>query len=71
MAQIKKSREITFMETIEINLSEYYANPKYYRFMPESLFNALESAFLDGKETAEVPQPEFEAMLNDYNNAQS
>jgi len=59
------------METIEIKVSEYYNNPKYYRFMPESVFNALESAFLDGKETAEVSKVEFEAMLNNFNNAQS
>jgi len=59
------------METIEIKLLEYYANTKYYGFMPESVFNALESAFLDGKETAEVPKPEFDTMLNDFNNAKS
>ena len=59
------------METIKVNLSEYYANPKYYGFMPESVFNALESAFLDGKETAEISKPEFEIMLNNFNNAKS
>jgi len=59
------------METIEINLSEYYDNPTYYGFMPEVIFNAMEAAFLDGKDTAEVPKTEFEAMLNGFNNAQS
>jgi len=59
------------METIEIKLSDYYDNPKYYGYMPESVFNALESAFLDCKETAKVSKSEFEAMLNDFNNAQS
>ena len=59
------------MEKIEIKLSEYYDNPKYYGYMPESVFNALESAFLDGKETAEVLKMEFEAMQNNSNNAQS
>jgi len=59
------------METIKINLSKYYNESKYYRFMPKSIFNALESAFLDCKEFAEVPKMEFELMLNDFNNAQS
>ena len=59
------------MEKIEIKLSEYYDNPKYYGYMSEGVFNALESAFLDGKESAEVPEMEFEVMLNNFNNAQS
>jgi hypothetical protein len=59
------------METIEINLSEYYNEPKYYRFMPKSVFNALEAAFLAGEETAVVPKADFQGMLNDFNNAQS
>ena len=59
------------METINVKLSEYYDNSKYYGFMPEIIFNALESAFLDGKETAEVSKPEFETMLNNFNNAKS
>jgi len=59
------------MEKIEIKLSEYYDNPKYYGFMPEGVFNAMETAFLDGKETAAVSKSEFEAMLNDFNNAKS
>ncbi|MCL1933576.1 MAG: hypothetical protein FWF53_07185 [Candidatus Azobacteroides sp.] len=54
------------MDTIEINVSEYYDGNKYYRFMPQSIFNALEAAFLEGKGTAIVPKSEFEAMLNDF-----
>lgn len=51
------------METIEITIAEYYNNPQYYPVMPEVVFNALEAAFLEGKETAEVPKVEFESML--------
>jgi hypothetical protein len=58
------------MQPVKIKLSEYYSTPKYYRFMPESIFIALASAFLNGDETAEVPMAEFETMLNDFNNAQ-
>ena len=57
------------MNKIEVNISEYYDNQKYYGYMPEVVFDALESAFLEGKETAEVPKMEFEAMLNDFYNA--
>lgn len=56
------------METIVIQVSEYYNKPKYYGFMPEIMFNALESAFINGKETAEVPKAAFETMLKDIAN---
>lgn len=56
------------METIEINVAEYYNQPKYYGDMPEAVFNALESAFLAGKETAEVSKAAFETMLNSFEN---
>jgi len=54
------------METIEIKLSEYYDTNKYYRFMPKSIFNALETAFLAGEKTAVVPKSDFQEMLNDF-----
>ena len=57
------------METIEISLSEYYNNPKYYAFMPEVIFDALEDAFLKGEEVAIVPKQEFENMLFDFQNS--
>jgi hypothetical protein len=50
------------METIEIKVSEYYDNPKYYAFMPEIVFNALEAAFLDGRDTALVSKTAFDEM---------
>ena len=43
-------------ETIEIKVSEYYDQPKYYGDMPEAVFNALEAAFISGAETAIVPK---------------
>lgn len=51
------------MGAIEVKISEYYNNPQYYPYMPETVFNALEAAFLDGKETAEVPEGDFNGML--------
>ena len=51
------------METTEIKLSEYYNKRKNYRHIPEMIFNALEAAFLDGKEMAIVPKDEYEKMM--------
>lgn len=54
------------MDLITINVAKYYENREYYAFMPRPVFNALESAFLEGKETAEVPAAEFSKMLQAY-----
>jgi hypothetical protein len=64
VAQIKDSIKIThvFMETIEIKVSEYYNNPKYYAFMPEIVFDALETAFLAGCDMALVSKTSFDEM---------
>lgn len=51
------------MNTIEIKIAEYYDSPQYYPYMPETVFNALERAFLEGKETAEVSKDDFNSML--------
>lgn len=56
------------METIEIKVSEYYNQPKYFAYMPEAVFNALEEAFVAGKEAAIVPKVAFETMLSEFNN---
>ncbi|KAA6303186.1 MAG: hypothetical protein EZS26_000789 [Candidatus Ordinivivax streblomastigis] len=50
------------METIEIKVSEYYNNSKYYPFMPEVVFDALEKSFVDGLETATVSKSAFDEM---------
>ena len=57
--KIKNSIKITVHnepETIEIKVSEYYDQPKYYGDMPEAVFNALEAAFISGAETATFRQ---------------
>lgn len=51
------------MDTIKIKITEYYDNPQYYPYMPEAVFNALERAFLEGKDMAEVPEDDFNIML--------
>lgn len=72
MAQIENLIKITrvflSMETIEIKVAEYYNQPKYFAYMPEAVFNALEEAFIAGKELALVPKVAFETMLSEFNN---
>jgi hypothetical protein len=54
------------METIEIKVSEYYDNHKYYAVMPEIIFDALEAAFLNGCEVATVPKSAFDGMIKEF-----
>lgn len=50
------------MTKVIIRTNEYYNHPEYYSFMPESVFSALEEAFLHGFDTAEVPENDFLSM---------
>jgi hypothetical protein len=54
------------METIEIKVSEYYDNQKFYAFMPETIFDALEAAFLNGRDTAVIPKAAFDEMMKEF-----
>lgn len=56
------------METIDIKVAEYYNQPKYFPYMPEAVFNALEEAFIAGRELANVPKVTFETMLLEFKN---
>lgn len=55
------------METITINVADYYGNPSYYSVMPEAIFDALELASLKGEETTAVDKALFEKMIVEYN----
>lgn len=48
---------------IEIELNAYYNHPEYYRYMLKSVFLALESAYINGLLTAEVPNEDFTRMM--------
>ena len=61
--QIKKT---FFMATIEINVSEFYGVPAYYSEMPRDIFNALETAALNGYKTATVDKAQFDKMMLDF-----
>lgn len=54
------------MERIAIKVADYYGNPSYYSVMSQTVFDALERAFLDGEQSALVLKSDFEGMLTDY-----
>ena len=54
------------METITINVNEYYGNPSYYSVMPDAIFDALELASLKGEQTTTVDKVLFDAMIIKY-----
>ena len=55
------------METITINVADYYGNPSYYSVMPQDIFDALELASLRGEPTTAVDKALFGKMVIDYN----
>ena len=54
------------MGKIEINVSEFYGVPAFYSVMPHNIFNALESAALNGDKTATVDKAQFDKMMLDF-----
>lgn len=54
------------METITINVNEYYGNPSYYSVMPQEIFDALELASLKGEATCKVSKSQFDEMIIEY-----
>ena len=54
------------METITINVADYYGNPSYYSVMPQDIFDALELASLRGEPTTAVDKALYEKMVIDY-----
>jgi len=57
------------MGAIIINVDTFYSNRAYYPFLPASVFDALEAAYLDGKETAEVSEADYNTLLSNLKNA--
>lgn len=54
------------METIRINVNNYYGNPSYYSVMPQEIFDALELASLQGEEYVTVSKDQFDTMIVEY-----
>jgi len=49
---------------IPILMKDYYFFAKYFRFMSSDIFDALEAAYLGGKEWAFVPELDFIQMTH-------
>lgn len=52
------------MCTILINLDPYYSNRAYYPYIPASIFDALEAAYLEGRESAEIPEADYSVLVS-------
>jgi len=57
------------MGAITINVDSFYSNRAYYPFLPAPVFDALEAAYLDGKETAEVSEADYNTLLSNLKTA--
>ena len=57
------------MGTISINVDSLYSKRDYYPYIPAPVFDALEAAYLEGKETAEVSESDYNVMLSNLKNA--
>lgn len=54
------------MDKVEINVNEYYGNASYYSVMPQSVFDLLEAAYLNGLTSVPVDKDVFDKMVADY-----
>lgn len=55
-----------FNGTVTINVADYYGKPLYYSVMPQVIFDALETGYLDGNESISVDKDLLEKMESDY-----
>lgn len=53
------------MAKIKISVADYYVRTTYYPYMPETIYAALEKAYIAGQQYAEVDELEFKKMKND------
>lgn len=50
-------------KTITISVARWYGKTEYYRYMPRTMFAALEKAFISGEATAIVSLSDFEKTI--------
>jgi len=53
------------MGTITINVDTFYSNRAFYPYIPANVFDALEAAYLEGRESAEIPEGSYLSMMSD------
>lgn len=56
------------MDMIKVEIEGYYNRPEFYPYMPNEIFDKLESAAMKGEDLAELPKELFERMVADYEN---
>lgn len=49
---------------MEIAINTYYSNRAYYPFIPRHVFDALEAAYLDGKEVITINEADYFAIMS-------
>lgn len=49
---------------MEIAINTLYSNRELYPFIPRHVFDALEAAYLDGKEVITIDETEYSAILS-------
>lgn len=49
---------------MEIAINTLYSNRELYPFIPRHVFDALEAAYLDGKEVITIDEAEYNAILS-------
>lgn len=57
------------MNAISINVDKFYLNKAYYPYIPASAFDALEAAFVAGKESADISEDDYRLMLSNLKSA--
>ena len=58
-----------YMGKTSINVDSFYCKRAYYPFIPAPVFDTLEAAYLDGKETAEISDVDYSEMMSNLQNA--
>lgn len=49
---------------MEVAINTLYSNRELYPFIPRHVFDALEAAYLEGKEIITIDEAEFNAILS-------
>jgi len=48
---------------MEIAINTFYSNRAYYPFIPRHVFDAMEAAYLEGKETIIISEADYSAIV--------
>ena len=52
---------------MKVRINDYYGHSEYYRYMPNSVFEALEVGYKNGCIMVEVPESDFMKMIFEKN----